>query len=351
MKYTFDDIELFSRPRSFNNTTKKEILQYAVSGLLYMPATKTKIIDDILTQKHPEFKSICLDLEDSIGDDTVLQAEENVTIILRTLSEACANETLSNDDIPLIFIRVREPKQVERIFENAGKYFDVLTGFNFPKFDKTNAKEYLNSFDTVQKQSKKILYFMPILESKNVMNIKTRLNELNQIYQLCSNYSENVLNIRVGATDFCNLYGLRRNINQTIYDIRVVSECFSDIMNIFGESFVVSGPVWEYFDSKGTPGKWSEGLEKELALDKVNGFIGKTCIHPSQLSYITKSNIVSYENYQDAINILGMNKGIIGVSKGHGNNKMNEVKTHFNWARKIMCLAEIYGVMKPETNE
>ena len=161
MKYTFDDIELFSRPRSFNNTTKKEILQYAVSGLLYMPATKTKIINDILTQKHPEFKSICLDLEDSIGDDTVPQAEENVTTILRTLSEACKNETLSIDDIPLIFIRVREPKQVERIFENAGKYFDVLTGFNFPKFDKTNAKEYLNSFDTVQKKYKKILYFTP----------------------------------------------------------------------------------------------------------------------------------------------------------------------------------------------
>ena len=89
MKYTFEDIELFNRPRSFNNTTKKEILQYAVSGLLYMPATKLKIIEDILTKKHPEFKSICLDLEDSIGDDTVLQAEENITIILKTLSEAC----------------------------------------------------------------------------------------------------------------------------------------------------------------------------------------------------------------------------------------------------------------------
>ena len=192
---------------------------------------------------------------------------------------------------------------------------------------------------------------MPILESKNVMNIKTRLNELNSLYQMCSNYSENILNIRVGATDFCNLYGLRRNINQTIYDIRVVSDCFSDIMNIFGESFVVSGPVWEYFDSKGIPGRWSDGLQKELALDKANGFIGKTCIHPSQLSYITKSNIVSYENYQDAINILGMNKGIVGVSKGFGNNKMNEVKTHLNWARKIMCLAEVYGVLKPEQNE
>ena len=41
-----------------------------------------------------------------------------------------------------------------------------------------------------------------------------------------------------------------------------------------------------------------------------------------------------------------MNKGLIGVAKSSSNNKMNEVKTHSNWAKKIIGLSEVYGVKK-----
>lgn len=34
-----------------------------------------------------------------------------------------------------------------------------------------------------------------------------------------------------------------------------------------------------------------------------------------------------------------------GVFKGYGGNKMNEVKPHFNWAKKVMNRAEIFGVL------
>lgn len=37
-----------------------------------------------------------------------------------------------------------------------------------------------------------------------------------------------------------------------------------------------------------------------------------------------------------------MASDITGVEKS--NNRMNEVKTHSNWARKTICLANIYGV-------
>ena len=83
-------------------------------------------------------------------------------------------------------------------------------------------------------------------------------------------------------------------------------------------------------------------------LDKLNGFIGKTCIHPSQLKYVQESNIVTYEQYKDATAILGMADGLIGVKKGYNNNKMNEVKTHSTWAKKIIGLAEVYGVLAEE---
>ena len=62
----------------------------------------------------------------------------------------------------------------------------------------------------------------------------------------------------------------------------------------------------------------------------LNGFIGKTAIHPSQLETIAKNNIVSEEDYQDSIKILEMDKEFTGVVKSFSGNKMNEGKTHFN---------------------
>ena len=39
-----------------------------------------------------------------------------------------------------------------------------------------------------------------------------------------------------------------------------------------------------------------------------------------------------------------MNANLTGVKKGAAGNRMNEVKTHLNWARKTVGLAGVYGV-------
>ena len=54
---------------------------------------------------------------------------------------------------------------------------------------------------------------------------------------------------------------------------------------------------------------------------------------------------MTYEQYKDATAILCMADGFIGVKKGYNNNKMNEVKTHTTWARRIIGRAEIFGVL------
>lgn len=92
------------------------------------------------------------------------------------------------------------------------------------------------------------------------------------------------MNIRVGGNDFSNLYGLRRNEHQNIYEIGVIRDILANIINVFADTYVVSGPVWEYF-KKGSDTAWEKGLRKEIELDLLNGFIGKTCIHPSQLLF------------------------------------------------------------------
>lgn len=347
MKYEFKDTNILIEGVEFDKTSPREILQYAIGGMLYMPATRTKIVQDIIDQKNPDMKSICLDLEDSIGDDTV---EEATLMLKSTLSKLCTaveNGTLSINKLPLIFIRVRNPEQLKELKNTLSQeQLGIITGFNFPKFDSTNAAEYLRIFNEIRNTVPEKLYFNPILESKTIMYKQNRLAELTYIQRKLSGFSDSILNIRVGATDFCNIFGIRRKMTQTIYDINVVADCFADIVNFFGKNYVISGPVWEYFNSQGEDGLWKTGLEKELNFDKLNGFFGKTSIHPVQLPVIAKSNIVDEEDYKDAQNIMGMSGGLIGVAKGSASNKMNEVKTHSNWARKIIAIANVYGVKK-----
>lgn len=345
MKYEFKDMLI--NGTEFNKESSREVLQYAIGGMLYMPATRTKIVQDIIEQKNPDIKSICLDLEDSIGDDTVEEALIMLRSTLSKLHTAIEEKTLSINKLPLIFIRVRNPEQLKTLKNTLSQeQLGIITGFNFPKFDSSNAAEYIRAFNELQHKSLTKLYFNPILESKNIMYKQNRLEELAYIQRKLSGFSDHILNIRVGATDFCNIFGIRRKMNQTIYDINVVADCFADIVNFFGKNYVISGPVWEYFNSQGERGPWKTGLEKELSLDKINGFFGKTSIHPVQLPIIAKSNIVDEEDYNDAMSIMGMGTGLIGVAKGSAGNKMNEVKTHSNWARKILAIASVYGVKK-----
>lgn len=345
MKYTFNDLKMIRQGEEFDKNSSREVLQYAIGGLLYMPATRMKIVQDILEKKNPDMKAICLDLEDSVGDDTVEEAVLMLKNTLTKLHQALTDDTLSISDLPLIFVRVRSPQQLKELKEVLGNdLLSVLTGFNFPKFDRSNAAEYLRTFDDIRNTVPTKLYFNPILESKSIMYQQNRITELSYLQRKLSGFSDNILNIRVGATDFCNIFGVRRKMTQSIYDVGVVADCFVDIVNFFSKNYVVAGPVWEYFDSKGNEGMWQRGLELELGLDKLNGFFGKTAIHPVQLPVIAKSNIVEEEDYQDALNIMGMSSGLIGVAKGHSGNKMNEVKTHSHWAKKIIAQANVYGV-------
>ena len=325
---------------------KRDVLQYMVGGLLYMPALRTDIAEIIITKKYENLMSVAICLEDSISDDAVEDAEKQLVKTLMDLERALEKEDnfFEEKDLPLIFIRCRNYEHMRHIWEITKEYENLFRGFLLPKFDTTNMCEYKKVIVDINKGAKSTKYIMPILESKQLIDIRTRVTCLGQIKEELSSIKKYVLNIRVGGNDFCNQYGLRRTVEQTIYDNNVVSNALCDIVNVFGRSYVISGPVWEYFDN-GKDDKWKEGLAKELAQDRVNGFIGKTCIHPSQLETIKNSLKVRKCDLLDAQDILGSSYGKLGVSKSNSGERMNEVKTHINWAKKVVALAEIYGTI------
>ena len=324
-------------------TDEREISQYAVGALLYTPASNKEISEVICTKKYDYLTSISLCLEDAIADNSVAVAEEQAIKTLMKISNAAEKGEISSKDLPFIFIRIRNPKHLQELFPKISDYGNVLTGFVLPKFDLSNANDYKEIILKINEESEKKYYFMPTLESESIISISTRRNVLVSLKEIVDSISQYILNIRLGGNDFCNKFALRRSDQETIYDIAVVRDTIIDIFNIFGRDYVVSGVVWEYFDNN-RDDNWRTGLEKELALDKLNGFIGKTAIHPSQLPIIFNSMKVSSENYEDAKSILNWESDSLGVVKSYNGKRMNESKVHTNWANRIIRLAHIYGV-------
>ena len=318
---------------------QKELLQYSLGALLYTPATRSSVAEHILEHTWPELTSVCLCLEDSILESALDRAEKQLTETLRLLHEAGTKE------LPAVFVRVRSPEHLWHIYDLTAEYTDVLTGFVFPKFDLTNGGEWLSTLKEINRCSGKVLYGMPILESRQIASVLTRRENLGRIRELVDRYSDLILNIRVGGNDFCNLYGLRRGVNQTVYDLGVVRDILTDILNVFSDAYPVSGPVWEYY-GKNENEPWAEGLKKELELDRANGLVGKTCIHPSQIALINRSMKVSREDYDDARRILEWEDGVSGVAGSSLGNRMNEVRCHGRWAGMILCRAQTFGINK-----
>lgn len=348
-KYLYNDVLVTVEAEEWDKNSGKEVLQYAVGALLYMPATKP-IAQKIISGEYNFIKSMVLDLEDSLGDDLVGFGQRTIKSTIREIGKAVEDGILSIKDIPLIFIRVREAKHIKDTYNMLGLDMQYITGFNIPKFDKTTCDSYINSFikvrDSVKKESGTDLYMMPIIENKNTMYRQLRMENLLYMNDALRKISDSVLNIRVGGADFCSVFGIRRSMNDDIYDIGVVRSVLNDIVNVFGKSYVVSGPVWEYFENSEKPEdkRWADGLRKEIYADHLNGMLGKTSIHPSQLPIIHQTLMVDRMDYEDAMNILGMNVNTTGVKKSTGGNRMNEAKTHTNWARKTIGLAKVYGV-------
>ena len=314
---------------------KDLLLPYSLGGLLYTPALNSEIGEKILHKRIPCLRSVALCLEDSVSDDALEMAEKELSRTMDVLSEC--------NDLPLVFIRVRTPQHLKRVRTFLGEREQLLCGFVLPKFDLSNAEEYMNCLGEINQGRAKPLYFMPILESSMVASIIHRRENLVQIKAIIDTEKEHIINVRVGGNDFCSLFGIRRHEDQTIYEIGVIRDVLSDIINVFGHEYVVSGPVWEYFGSD-AKGKWAEGLKKEIEADKLNGFIGKTAIHPAQLPVIEQSLMVKRSDYEDARRILDWTGESFAVHKSIYGTRMNEVKCHARWAEKTVILGEIYGL-------
>lgn len=363
------DFKFVVEPENFDKYTDRELLQYCLGATMYMPGTKD-FAPKILSGAMPGLTTIVLCFEDACPEDQVEAAEENVHRLLDTVTGAVEEGVLAPEKVPLIFVRIRNLPQFKRFSEKLTKHqVRALCGINFPKFNAENGYEYFAHLRDLNERFGEVLYGMPIIEDPEVAYKESRMTQLLGIKKILDKYHDLVLQVRVGGTDFSSVFGVRRGVDYSIYDIMTVRECLSDIVNVCGRNndYVISGPVWEYFRApkelmfedlpkhslddylmKRLPivNNEIDGLLREVILDKANGFVGRTVIHPTHVKFVNAMMAVTKEEYDDACMILGNHNG--GVMKGTGANKMNEVKPHTNWAAKIYMRARAFGVIENE---
>lgn len=314
--------------------------KYSVGALLYSPALNNKVADAVINEKYCKPYSLAICLEDTISDNSVELAERQLKSTLKKISQEHSGKSFY---LPKLFIRVRSCDQLIRLYSELAEWADIITGFIFPKYTLSNADSYNEAMKDINYGSSKTVYMMPILESRDIVEYSDRHTILTDLKGKIDSVKDYVLNVRVGGNDFSNEFAARRHYDETIYDILPIAQLLGDILTVFSREYVVSGPVWEFFSSDNE--EWKMGLRNELKLDRLNGFIGKTVIHPKQISVVNEALKVPHKDYEDAKEILNWDESGLQVGKSFAGERMNEVKTHINWAYKTMTLAEIYGVI------
>ena len=366
---------LFHRePAVFTAGSPPEILAVALGATLYCPATRPRLADDVVKLARRGVVSMVLCMEDSIPDREVEAAEANLVRQLPRLAARAETAEDGDDDLPLLFVRVRTPEQIIDMVRRLGESVRVLSGFVLPKFTEDTGTPFLEALTAAEAECGHRLFAMPVLESPSLLHLETRRETLAGISRTVDKYRSRVLALRLGVTDFCSAYGLRRPPDLTAYDVQVVASAIGDVVNVLGRAdgsgYVVTGPVWEYFRSgermfkpqlrrspfaEAAPeaeklrarliAQDLDGLLREIELDRVNGLLGKTCIHPTHVAPVHALSVVTHEEYSDAVDILeGGSEG--GVLRSSYTNKMNEVKPHRAWAERTLRRAEVFGVAR-----
>ncbi|GAB7191277.1 HpcH/HpaI aldolase/citrate lyase family protein [Kineococcus sp. NUM-3379] len=361
--------QLFHRdPHPVTHSSPVPELAWALGATLYCPATRPELAADLGRLAARGLLSAVACLEDAVPDARLAEAETRLVEQLRRHHRDVADGLAA----PLmLFVRVRTPEQLCSVVERLGEDAAGVAGFVLPKFGAPGQAEperFLGAVVEARSALGRPLWAMPVVETADVLHRETRLEALLRVREVLSAARDVVLAVRTGATDLSAVHGLRRPRGVTVWDVRVVADVLGDVVNVLGRldgtGFCVTGPVWEHFTSgerlfrtglRATPFEQVDvrdlrprmlrddldGLLREVELDRVNGLVGKTVIHPGHVPVVHAMSVVPHEEFCDAVDVVGAGDGVMASAYG---NKMNEAKPHRAWAERVLARATTFGV-------
>ncbi|UFH50799.1 HpcH/HpaI aldolase/citrate lyase family protein [Pseudomonas sp. KNUC1026] len=295
---------------------------YALGATLYMPATRSDLLEVISGRKLPSLRSLVICLEDSVAGSDVEAALGQLRAVLRSIRAEGQRRTWS----PLIFVRPRDAVMAAVV--NDWPEIEAIDGFVLPKCSLTSLPRWAAAVENPA------LLVMPTLETREVYSPAAMLELGTALRQA---FNDRVLALRIGGNDLMGCLGLRRNPCTTLYQTPMgyVIPMLAGVLGAQG--FSLTAPVFEQLASPAL-------LGQELQLDISHGLVGKTAIHPAQIAPINEAFRVCAKDLDCARLIVS--ESAPAVFK-HGS-AMVEPATHLNWARKIIERAQWQGVRAPE---
>ncbi len=286
---------------------RKPVHALELGGTLFVPASH-KNLDAILSgRKYPELRSVVIDFEDGLAGSDQPEALTRLGQTLERLQESRL----------LRFIRPRGPQMLKTVLQQNG--IDRLDGFILPKFGLNNASEYLTLTDGH--------HFMPSIEGEELFDTR----KLEELRNLLLPYQEHIICIRFGAQDMLRQLGLRQA--GSIYDMLAPAQIVGNLIATFKPAgFEISAPVFPDFSD-------TEGFQKEISYELLNGLISKTIIHPDQIEPLNLLYRVTEQELQEAKALLSQQDGVINLE-----GKMGETSTQSPWAKQILERDKLFNV-------
>jgi citrate lyase beta subunit len=300
----------------------KKLSPYALGATLYMPATRADLLDVVFATKLPELRSLVVCLEDAVAEIDVSTALSNLHCLLSAIDERGGRPA----EGPVLFVRPRDSAMAAVL--NDWPLMKHVDGFVVPKLTLRNLDAWERAVTSPE------LFLMPTLETVEVFSPVAML-ELGQA--LKANLNHRIIALRIGGNDLMGSLGLRRNPETTLYNTPMgyVIPMLAGVMG--SQGFALTAPV---FEQLATPNLLCE----ELELDIAHGLVGKTAIHPSQISIIQDALRVSLEDLNSAKLIVSD----VAPAVFKHNDVMCEPATHYQWAMKILERAEWHGVRQTD---
>ncbi|OQX08075.1 MAG: hypothetical protein BWK73_26435 [Thiothrix lacustris] len=293
------------------------ISPYQLGATLYMPATRTDLLEVILRQKIPDLRSMVICLEDAVREDEVAASLISLQHCLRALRG-------QERGVPLVFIRPRHPQMAHQLLAMQG--IECIDGFVLPKFDNHSFAAW---YAVVQAAPAHLL-FMPTLETAQVLDALA-------VRELCERLQDEgiksrILALRIGGNDLLSCLRLRTHHAHTLYDGPLGYVVAMLVTHFVPAGFHLTAPVFEYFQDHTI-------LQTEFQRDLLHGLVGKTVIHPSQIAVIHQALKVDSRDYEAALRIL--DDAMPAVFQFEG--AMCEPATHHHWAVQVMERAKHFG--------
>lgn len=298
---------------------------FALGATLYMPAIRPDLPEVLRGRKYPALRSLVLCLEDALSEADVERGIANIRAVLEDLARAPAVVLDTPPRRPLVFLRPRHVAMAAELPERLGPLaLSTVDGMVAPKMRAEAVRLWAQAMEGTP------LCLMPTLETAEIFD-PAAVADLRDA--LLAELAPRILALRIGGNDLLSCLGLRRARGSTLYEgpLAYVVAMLTGMLVPAG--FALTAPVFEILDDPQT-------LAAEVARDVEFGLVGKTAIHPTQLSAIHAAFRVTRADRESAAQILASDSAAVFQLNG----AMCEPATHRNWARRILERAETFGI-------